>query len=942
MAKDEEGFLWAVTQFGLYRFDGYNTKTYLTSNTPFLTSDRYQRVINDKEHHRLIVAGEKDYFFVTGSTLKSIQYPDSILILSDQNYFFLPKQRLKNIVGKEINFSIFSTNIFVFEKDTLLLYNEIGYNLTKNSYLPKEVYQSFINATIFVRKGLTFFFDNSGLYELHYQNGRILKKLIFALQGFKFNIYNSNEDGIWIENEDKIIKIDLPSGKFIKTIKKAETRMGTISILDDETSGNIYQGSVSRGVYKYTLFNGKAFASNNYTSSYAYNNLLKSYCLIEKNGVIAFSNQEHEKSFMFEKESIPFSIYTDEQQRIWFQMISNKIILLDPVHKKILDTIAPDGYMIDVKQKNKDIFFIATLNKLFKYDLSHRDEEIYFTTQQNEKILSFSIINNNYYITTNNGLYVLDANKKLMHHFLSGNAIRKTIKLKHGTIAIATYGKGLFYLINNTLYTTTSDKYPALNAAVSMVLDDDNALWVICNKGAFIWNEPGKIINNSIPPPDHAIYVEKDLPCSELNGGLYPDVFPNHEIALASSNGLLVFKKADLIKNNSSINFTLTSVIINDSIINKITDFRVPSGTDNLIFNIDAANLDHENNSPATYRIKELDTNWIEFPESRVIIVSRLPKGRYTIEVRNSPKDDIVVLSRFTVLPYWYQTEWAITGFVISIIVLIYFITQIRLNRQKIQQIKLEGIIKDKTKKLEQNVIKLSASEKEIKKQYRYRNKLYSILMHDLRSPLKFLSTYSLQQLEKQRKNEIDKESLSIIAESSNDLYGFINEFLYWLSNQNNENALSIKETDIAELLKELVNFYQPVTLINSNELLYFETQDNVLFKTDSDRLKIIVRNLLDNANKYTKNGIIKVSAFIDEKNILIIKIEDSGSGLPANLREVINNSATISEIDPSINANHKMGLMISKELTGQLKGSITVESEESMGSVFTLKFRTA
>lgn len=941
MAKDDAGFLWVVTQFGCYRYDGYNTITYQTSNTSFLTSDRYSRIFNDKKHHRLIVVGEHDYYFVTGGSLKRNQYPDSVLIFGNEDYLFLPKNRLKNILGNEINFTQFGSTIFISGKDTLLCWDTLGYNLSKNAFLPKKVYQPCINHTTFVRDGRTYSIDNTGLYELLFKNEKIQKKIITSLKGFERKLHDSNEEDIWAENEDKIIKINLPSGNIIKTLHKNEIGQSTISILDDNESGTIYQGSVSKGINEYHTFHVKILDSANYLSSYCYTNLLKSYCLISENGISFFPHQAQKKSLLFKQESIPFSIFADRQQRIWFQTIQKKIACFNPTTNKIVNTLDIDELMVDVKQTDNDVFFFANHNKLVKYDLQLRSKVVYFTCAPNVLITSFSMHNHTFYISTTNGVYVLDANKKLISHFLPETPVRRTLQLKNGILAIATYGKGLFYLQNNTLYTTVTNQYPSLNAAVSLSLDADGALWVICNKGAFIWDKPGILINNHIPSPDHALYVEKDLPCTELNGGLSPDSFPTNEIALTSSNGLLVFKKEDLIKRKVFNNITLRTVMINDSIINKITDFEVPAGTADLKFNFDAVYLHHETKLLAAYRINELDSQWIEFPESRVIDLSRLPRGHFTLEIRYSPKDKAITVSHFTVRPYWYQTYRALAGIMVALIVLIYLIFKIYFRRQQIKQLTLERIIKEKTNALQENLVKLSASEKEIKSQYRYRNKLYSILMHDLRSPLKFLSTYSLQQVEKQRKNEIDPDSMSIIAEASHDLDGFINDFLYWLRHQNNENKLSIKETNIVEILQELTAFFQPVALMNHNKLFYFETQAVILFNTDSDRLKIIVRNLLDNANKYTTNGIIKLSASIDEKNKLVIKIEDSGSGVPAAIRDAINSSSTLSELNPSNTINSKMGLLISKEFTHQMHGTIRVEAEENMGSVFTLRFRS-
>jgi ligand-binding sensor domain-containing protein len=62
--KDNWGMLWVSTQYGLYRFDGYNTEVFTINNVPWLTSDRYRGIFKDSIGKKLVVAGEHDYFFV--------------------------------------------------------------------------------------------------------------------------------------------------------------------------------------------------------------------------------------------------------------------------------------------------------------------------------------------------------------------------------------------------------------------------------------------------------------------------------------------------------------------------------------------------------------------------------------------------------------------------------------------------------------------------------------------------------------------------------------------------------------------------------------------------------------------------------------------------------------------------------------------------------------
>ena len=933
LAKDEAGMLWAVTQYGCYRYDGFNTSIFVSSNTAFLSSDRYRSIFQDNANSRLIAVGENDYYFIKDRRLTKKANSDSVLFSNSLNFLLVPRNRLQKITsnGK----SLIKSTILFFNSDTLVLNGKNCFNYSQNKIIKNEELNILENEQLVYKNGRNYWLKKSGLYEIGFEQGKITTKIIIPLIGPTHIIPNNDEHAIWIENDHEVKKINPITGAILINFNKPNSIIYSQSILEDESTNLIYLGSVKKGVMVIRPNKISTLASENYTSSYAFNNRLNSYIVATNNGITFFNNKK-QAAVLPQKDILNIYVYTDSQQRIWYQTIQGGIRIINPADNKIMYSLPFDDFMVNVKQLDSVNFLICNHNSIFTLNLKEKKLKPLFTPKDKAYIYDFCFYNKSICVSTNNGIYIVDDNQKIINHFLAGVSIRKSIKLNNNMLAIGSYGKGFYLLKNNKLYAASTDKYPQLSAVVSLSLDADSALWVICNKGAFVWNKPD-VKEDAIANPDHALYVETDLPCDELNGGLMPDVFPNSQIVLPSSEGLLVFNKRDLIKKTTDIKINIGKVLLNDSVLNNVSDFSIPAGTQSVRFMIDAANLDYHSTLVAQYRIKALDSNWTTLPEQRVIEFSRLPRGKYELEFRNKINDKPFVLSRFKVLPFWYESLWAWILFIFLFILLVYGIIKIRIRSQQRYQKKLERIIEEKTKTLQENITKLNTSENALKKQYRHRNKLYSILMHDIKSPLTFLSTYSIQQLSK--KQPVEKESMRVIAKSSSELSSFINEFLYWLGNQNNQDSISIQKINVSELLDELTNFYQSFASINNNKIFYFDKSKNIVFKTDPDRLKIIVRNLLDNANKYTNNGIIKISSNLDNKNCLEVTIEDSGKGIPENITTMVNSAASTDEITPSINANHKMGLMITKELTCQLRGTISVTSSENTGTVFTLRF---
>jgi len=119
-------------------------------------------------------------------------------------------------------------------------------------------------------------------------------------------------------------------------------------------------------------------------------------------------------------------------------------------------------------------------------------------------------------------------------------------------------------------------------------------------------------------------------------------------------------------------------------------------------------------------------------------------------------------------------------------------------------------------------------------------------------------------------------------------------------------------------------------------DLTYERTVDpsDLHVRADPDRLRQVLLNLLTNAVKYTEaGGSVTVTATPDDDTVHI-RVRDTGSGIPAGVREHI--------FDPFVQAAESsdgvgLGLAISRDLTRAMDGTLTVESEEGVGSTFTI-----
>lgn len=154
------------------------------------------------------------------------------------------------------------------------------------------------------------------------------------------------------------------------------------------------------------------------------------------------------------------------------------------------------------------------------------------------------------------------------------------------------------------------------------------------------------------------------------------------------------------------------------------------------------------------------------------------------------------------------------------------------------------------------------------------------------------------------------------------------------------ESPLSVISVNISSLLESVVSTFK--AKIDKRELIFSwknEIESQTIFKTDTEKLHLILSNLLANAIQFNKlNGVIKIESRI-EAGLLIISIEDSGIGISEeNQSKIYDRFHQIEEGSTKTYGGHGLGLSITKALLEIIEGKISLESELGKGSKFTLK----
>ncbi len=261
------------------------------------------------------------------------------------------------------------------------------------------------------------------------------------------------------------------------------------------------------------------------------------------------------------------------------------------------------------------------------------------------------------------------------------------------------------------------------------------------------------------------------------------------------------------------------------------------------------------------------------------------------------------------------------------------------LEVQNQEIIKQRNNIEEQNKRLIETNEKLELSEDNLRKMVQTKDRLFSIIAHDLRNPFTALGglTELLHTNASKLKPDEVAEYASMINDSSRKLLVLIENLLQWANSQTGRLKYIPKVLSMRNVGEEVVRILKNQADVKEINLKT-EIPENLTVYADYDSLATILRNLISNGIKYTnRKGSVTLSAF-QQSNHTVIKVSDTGIGIS---QQIINKLFKIEESFTTEGTDQEpgsgLGLIISKEFIDRNKGTITVESQLTRGTTFTV-----
>ena len=247
-----------------------------------------------------------------------------------------------------------------------------------------------------------------------------------------------------------------------------------------------------------------------------------------------------------------------------------------------------------------------------------------------------------------------------------------------------------------------------------------------------------------------------------------------------------------------------------------------------------------------------------------------------------------------------------------------------------------EGSIRDITaRKAQEN--QLTELNTELKALNTHKEKLLSVIGHDLRNPI--AASLKLAELALMDVDDITKEELleyltkmEIGLQNANEL---LENLLQWAKNQFNTlnfNPVLIHDLDL--LITACIKRIKPMADAKNIELIK-KVPEGIKMYADQDMLDAVLRNLVSNAIKFTANGEITVEVQIRDYDLLF-SVKDNGTGMAQEtISQLFNKSFSNSAYGTSGEKGTGLGLELCRDFVEKHQGRIWVESKEGQGSTF-------
>ena len=985
IGQDVNNCIWFTTQTGLYRYDGSRFRHFSVLNTGVLQFERMagMPMLLDEHGMRWCMEDAKGYLYEVDSLsrvrpLQKGSSPQIIFSTIAFPFIIKPDQKVNAALQAQIEeISVVKTGNMLY----LSCFNGELLRITRKDflsggkgtllYINKDGYKH----KVFATRDRFYFFKGSRL--LCWNNdavkpftalltGDIMHRGIAIDEKDFFAYKTSDPDIILVWHKGNIYRVEGTANSIdLHTTLLANTTVTSPpqALFYSPVQQLLISHYLSKGLTFYRPMHFSLLQQNyppgkTVTDDYHYVVLpyQDGFITVNNTGLVWLGRNGGSK--VLTKESISrFFIFTDRAGNIWYQRNSDfGLCYLQAGTLKSVPVCTLGKYMgfSGMIQQDDSSYLVLTRKTLKKIVVKDGKATRVMLLDSMagpvEYNMLYALNSRKIWLGSDRGLLVYDAagNNITPVPQLKNVYIRSATRLAENNYLLGTYDNGIYQYMNNTWIHLNGQEKNIPSSAHGFVTDKlTSSVWSSNNEGIIQIPLKQLLVNRKEGHIEFRHFTKFAAGIStEFNGSsnVSGAKLSDTSIVFANARGLVSFNPAAIKMPPLPVNILIEPLNETDDTAAQKNDAAQLQFRPVVPYFGNLADLE------VLYRVTGADEKWNRLSSNSFINYNNLGPGNHKLQFSVREYDQfgdkqLLLTARDFNIPYpWYRKTWFIAAASVLLVLFFFLLHNLRLWYILKRKRQLRQLVTRKTKELQETneslvevIRELSESETNLKQSNFLKDQYYAVLTHDLRSPLKFLS-FNLSRMLNQlpvSDSKMLKEGLFVAYECSNELEKLVEEFVYWIRNNDDQLVLLPVNTDIGNVIRDVQKIYGYGFEANHN-VLEVNIPEGLQLRTDARIFFIIIRNTIDNANKYTHNGTISIKA-TKEDDRLLLTVSDNGHGMTQEMVQEFLNIEQQSKKDFKQRAS--MGAYIMNILTKKIGGSYDISSVKDKGTTVSFTF---
>lgn len=218
------------------------------------------------------------------------------------------------------------------------------------------------------------------------------------------------------------------------------------------------------------------------------------------------------------------------------------------------------------------------------------------------------------------------------------------------------------------------------------------------------------------------------------------------------------------------------------------------------------------------------------------------------------------------------------------------------------------------------------------------RDKLYSVIAHDLRSPMgsiKMVLNMLILNLPSEKIGAEMYELLTMANQTTADVFSLLDNLLKWTKSQIGKLNVVYQDVDLVEVTDGVIEIFSMVASLKKIRIREMKPE-KMMVNADIDMLKTVVRNLLSNAIKFSKENSEVLVKMEEVDGMAVVSVQDYGCGISEEgQKKLLHTDTHFSTFGTNNEEGSGLGLLLCKDFVVKNGGKLWFTSKEGEGSIF-------